>query len=158
MAKYQKNNRRNLSDAELNKKREKSKEAMRKLRGRIKSNLAKYEDSKRKDGERYNARKAAGRIKSVKDMTPREQRRMRKVWRVKFNNRYKKKKDSRQLEMFLDEHTPPNSPDVPDRFEEENVIQDVKCAQGNTRRGIKDNKQQRMIMKKDLKSKKNGKF
>nr|CAI5869020.1 unnamed protein product [Callosobruchus analis] len=97
---------------------------MLKLRGRIKSDPAKYEDSKRKEGERYNARKAAGKIKSVKDMTPREQRRMRKEWRVEFNNRYKKKKESRQLETFLDEHTPPNSPDVPDRFEEENVIQD----------------------------------
>ncbi|CAH0550877.1 unnamed protein product [Brassicogethes aeneus] len=94
------------------KKRNKSKDAMRRLRERIKSDPAKYEESKRKERERYNARKTAGKIKSVKDMTSREQRHIRKVWRDKFKMRYEKKKESKRLEIFLDEHTPPSSPDI----------------------------------------------
>lgn len=86
------------------------KESMRRLRDRIKNDPFKYEEAKRKERERYYARKAAGKIKGIKDMTTREQRQVRRVWRNKFRKRYERKKREQQFTAFLEKTTPPSTP------------------------------------------------
>lgn len=100
----------NKSDSEIQKKREKCKELMRRLREQIKSDPNKYEESKRKERERYYARKATGKIKSINDMNQRDQRRVRKIWRSKFKARYQRNKENQRLETYLHETTPPSTP------------------------------------------------
>nr|CAI5819089.1 unnamed protein product [Callosobruchus analis] len=84
--------------------------SMRKLRESIKNDPVRYEEAKKKERERYYARKAAGKIKGVADMTEREKRAIRKKWKDRSKKCYEKKKAEERTETFLEETTPPSSP------------------------------------------------
>jgi hypothetical protein len=64
---------------------------MRKLREAIKNDPQKHEEQKKKERERYQARKKAGKIKSVKEMSKRSQRIVRKSWRERSRRYYEKR-------------------------------------------------------------------
>lgn len=98
-----------LSEEEKKKRRrEQKKLSMR--RTRAKMNEAEIEERKRKDRERYHKKKTQGRVKTIKDFTPREQRIIRKQWRIKAKERREKKKRQRAAAFFVDMNTPPSSP------------------------------------------------
>lgn len=86
---------------------------MQRLRDEIKNDPVKYEEAKRKERERYHARKKAGKIKIINNMTPREQRKVRKNWREKSKKSYDLKKRKNELERKLEQDTPLASPNSP---------------------------------------------
>jgi hypothetical protein len=86
-----------VSDKKMKEKREKQKKCMRKLREAIKNDPQKHEEQKKKERERYHARKKAGKIKSVKEMSKRSQRIVRKSWRERSRRYYEKTRNSKKL-------------------------------------------------------------
>lgn len=94
---------------------ERSKNAMRKLRERIKNDPVLHEEEKRKARERYKARKEAGKVKTIADLSERERRKVRKCWREKSKKAYHSKKERENLLTRLNEFTPPSTP-VPEEF------------------------------------------
>lgn len=87
----------------------KKKESMQRLRQAIKTDPALYEEAKRKERERYHARKEAGQIKSIKEISNRDQRNKRKMWRKSSKKTYDKKKRESELAKFVEENSPPPS-------------------------------------------------
>ncbi|CAH2015167.1 unnamed protein product [Acanthoscelides obtectus] len=71
------------NDKREQEKREKVEQRVRKYREALKSNLERYEEAKRLERERYQRRKEQGKIKSINDLTPRQQRKLRKDWRAR---------------------------------------------------------------------------
>lgn len=97
-----------LSDEEKKKRRrEQKKLSMR--RAREKLDATSVEERRRKDRERYNRKKQNGLIRTIKDFTPREQRKIRKMWREKSKLRREKVKLRKRTEEMLNENTPPLS-------------------------------------------------
>ncbi|GBM47161.1 hypothetical protein AVEN_123649-1, partial [Araneus ventricosus] len=94
------------SKNEMKKKKEKTKECMRKLRKSIRNDPQKYEEQKRKERERYYARKKAGKIKGMHEMGNRDQRKVRKSWRERSKKYCLKKKFNKKLE----DNTPSTNP------------------------------------------------
>nr|CAI5860347.1 unnamed protein product [Callosobruchus analis] len=72
--------------------REKVKLRVRKYRQALKDNQGKYEEAKRLERERYQRRKEQGKIKTINDLTPREQRKVRKDWRARSKKSYGRKR------------------------------------------------------------------
>lgn len=81
----------NNNDKEEQESREKVKLRVRKYREALKNNPEKYEEAKRLEKERYQRRKEQGKIKSINELTPREQRKLRKDWRARSKKSYDKK-------------------------------------------------------------------
>lgn len=113
MANKKKNNpkQKNKTKAKDSEERKKKTEAMRKIRQAIRNDPIAYEESKRKERERYHKRKAEGKIKLIKDLKEREKRIQRKAWRNHSKKFYlTRKQKQRQHQQFLNENTPPPSP------------------------------------------------
>nr|CAI5853399.1 unnamed protein product [Callosobruchus analis] len=94
---------------------EQVKQNMRRMLAKIKNDPAKYEEYKRKERERYKKRKAEGKIPKISDLSERQQRVKRKIWRASS----KKYRDSlRTIQDFLVADSPPPSPSSiePDYF------------------------------------------
>ncbi|XP_045063797.1 uncharacterized protein LOC123481960 [Coregonus clupeaformis] len=83
----------------------------RSYRERIKSYPLKYAESLKKDRERYLKKKQQGVVKSVTEMPKREQRKMRRQWRISQRNRRRKWKMVSAVNSFMAHTTPPPSPD-----------------------------------------------
>ncbi|XP_045062811.1 uncharacterized protein LOC121537485 [Coregonus clupeaformis] len=83
----------------------------RSYRERIKSDPLKYAESLKKDRERYLKKKQQGVVKSVTEMPKREQRKMRRQWRISQRNRRRKWKMVSAVNSFMAHTTPPPSPD-----------------------------------------------
>ncbi|XP_072387123.1 uncharacterized protein [Diabrotica undecimpunctata] len=94
---------------------ERSKNAMRKLREKIKNNPALHEEEKRKARERCRARKEAGKVKRINELSEREQRNIRKCWREKSKTSYYAKKERERLSAQLNEMIP-SFTSVPEEF------------------------------------------
>lgn len=73
------------SESRSNKRREtrkkQNKEALQRMRNRIKNDPKRYEEMKRKDRERKKRARAEGKIKKVADMNEQELRAIRQAWR-----------------------------------------------------------------------------
>lgn len=98
------------SDAQIQKRREQKKLSMRRARLKLKENPLLLEEAKKKERERYQKRKNAGKIRSVKDMTEREKRMIRKVWKEKARKYRKERKIVEETELHMKANTPPSSP------------------------------------------------
>nr|CAH7742744.1 unnamed protein product [Callosobruchus chinensis] len=83
---------------------------MRNLRESIKNDPVRYEQAKMEERERYYARKATGKTKGVADMSEREERAIREIWKDRSKRCYEKKKAEGRTDKFLDETTPSSSP------------------------------------------------
>ena len=79
-----------FNDKKAQDRREEVKLRVTKYREELKNNPEKYE-AKRLEKERYQRRKAQGKIKSTNELTPREQRKLRKNWRTRSKKSYNKK-------------------------------------------------------------------
>lgn len=77
----------------------------RQIRRRAKLSDEQLELKRLKERQRYERLKKAGRVKLVKDLTPREHRKTKKVWR---DYKRKKKAEGKNEEKAIDE-TPPDS-------------------------------------------------
>ncbi|XP_077479616.1 uncharacterized protein LOC144091271 [Stigmatopora argus] len=88
--------------------------AMRKCREKIKNDPGAYHKYLEKERERYQKRKAQGKIPNIHKLSEREQRQLRRKW--KLNQRKQRSKKFQQLEEDLPS-TPPPSPDA-DEFGE----------------------------------------
>ncbi|CAH1979149.1 unnamed protein product [Acanthoscelides obtectus] len=77
---------------ESKKRGKKVKQRVRKYREALKSNLERYEEAKRLERDRYQRRKEQGKIKSINDLTPRQQRKLRKGSRARSKKSYDKKR------------------------------------------------------------------
>ncbi|XP_077468161.1 uncharacterized protein LOC144083876 [Stigmatopora argus] len=88
--------------------------AMRKCREKIKNYPGAYHKYLEKERERYQKRKAQGKIPNIHKLSEREQRQLRRKW--KLNQRKQRSKKFQQLEEDLPS-TPPPSPDA-DEFGE----------------------------------------
>lgn len=94
------------SDAKAKKRREQKRMSMQRAREKIKNDEALLEAAKAKERERWHKRKTEGSVKSVKELSNREQRRVRKKWR-ESSKKYRQQK-KRDAEVLL--NTPPDSP------------------------------------------------
>ncbi|XP_062532769.1 uncharacterized protein LOC134198688 isoform X1 [Bombyx mori] len=98
-----------LSEEQKKKRRrEQKKLSMRRARSKLDS--VALEERRKKDRERYHRKKEEGLIKTIKDLKPRDQRQLRKMWREKAKLRREKEKIKRTTEQMLHENTPPSSP------------------------------------------------
>ena len=84
-----------------------SKERVARWRERMKADPVRYAQYKQKEHERYLKKKERGIVKSIADMTPREQNKTRRAWRISQRTRTKR------LKHMKDMMTPPTSPDDP---------------------------------------------
>ncbi|CAH1974460.1 unnamed protein product [Acanthoscelides obtectus] len=91
-------------------KKTRQREAMRRLRESRRQDPEKYEEDKRKERERYYRRKEAGQIKTIDQMSEREKRNQRKEWRNRSKKHYLGKKNAKELELKLQENSPPATP------------------------------------------------
>nr|CAI5839648.1 unnamed protein product [Callosobruchus analis] len=82
--------------------REKVKLRVRKYRKALKDNPEKYEEAKRLERERYQRRKKQGKTKTIDDLTPREQRNVRKDWRARSKKSYEKKRQIQPKHEHVD--------------------------------------------------------
>lgn len=69
------------SEEALRRRREQKKEYMRKARERLKADPLLHAEIKRKDRERYQEAKKQGKVKLIQELSRKEQRRTRKMWR-----------------------------------------------------------------------------
>lgn len=99
------------ADSKLKKNREQKKRSMQKAREKLKADEILLEAAKAKERQRWHERKNKGFVKVVKELSDREQRRVRKKWR-ESSRKYRQQK-SRDTETQL--NTPPDSP--PDRMQ-----------------------------------------
>ncbi|XP_061725706.1 uncharacterized protein LOC133531475 isoform X2 [Cydia pomonella] len=86
----------NLSDEEKKELRREEKK-MSNRRARAKMTEEALEERRRKDRERYFEKKTKGLIKTIKDLTPREQKEAREIWREKAARKREKEKISRNI-------------------------------------------------------------
>ncbi|CAH1106712.1 unnamed protein product [Psylliodes chrysocephalus] len=91
----------------LREKRERERERRRKIR----EDPVKRQEQKEKERQKYLKQKQNNLKKSVKDMTPREQRRIRKKWKENSKNYRLKKKQTEIETSLLELNTPPISSD-----------------------------------------------
>ncbi|CAH0550600.1 unnamed protein product [Brassicogethes aeneus] len=104
----EKSNENKKANHEEQKKRQR--EAMRRLRESRRLDPVTYEEDKWKERERYYQRKEAGKIKTIEQMTDREKRTQRKDWRNRSKLQYDRKKNTRQVEIRLQDDSSPPSP------------------------------------------------
>ncbi|CAH0555070.1 unnamed protein product [Brassicogethes aeneus] len=93
----------------IDKKRKDAAERKRKQRERIKADINKYELYKNAEKVRSRKRIEEGKIKNIDDMSEREKRAQRKLWRKSYHrckNNLKKRKDE---ELIRQQNTPPAS-------------------------------------------------
>lgn len=103
--------RKKMSDEEKKeKRREQIRLSMRRNRKKIKKDPAALEEMRRKDRDRYHKKKEKGLIKTIKDHTPRQQRKIRKYWRENSKKYRTKQAMLKRTEEILREDTPPSSP------------------------------------------------
>lgn len=89
----------------------KMKEIMRKRREAIRYDTELYSEYKRKERERYHRRKAEGKIKLIAEIkSERTKKAIRKNWRERTKKHRGLKKLSKDLDIHLEENTPPDSP------------------------------------------------
>ncbi|CAH0399781.1 unnamed protein product [Chilo suppressalis] len=105
----QSRSRSNLSEEEKTKRRREQKK-INIRRARAKIDEAALEERRKKDRERYKKKKEQGQIKNIKDCTPREQRKIRRIWREKAKKKREKEKEKTKALNFIEENTPPSSP------------------------------------------------
>lgn len=98
------------SDAETQRKREKKRDAMRRLRAAIKSDPVRYEAMKEKERTRYHERVKAEKIKTIKDLSCRDQKSIRKKWREYSKRYYDSMKNRKKMVEQLEINAPPDSP------------------------------------------------
>ncbi|XP_031338109.1 uncharacterized protein LOC116175586 [Photinus pyralis] len=103
-------NKKTPTETEIQKRKEKKKQSMRRLREAIKNDPVKHEDAKRKERERYHARVNAGKIKKIDNLDSRTQRSVRKKWRIYSKRYYDSQKRKKDLVESLEANTPPDSP------------------------------------------------
>lgn len=85
-----------------------AKERMQEYRKRMKEDKEKYERHKAADRERYKVKKETGVVKSIKNRTPREQRKCRRMWKV--NSQAHRERQKRVDKALASGLTPPASP------------------------------------------------
>ncbi|XP_060807607.1 uncharacterized protein LOC132903380 [Amyelois transitella] len=73
---------------------------------KIKEDPVLYAEYQLKNKTKYEKRKAQKKVISIKDMTPRARRVQRKKWREAFNAFYKRKKDAKTADRFIETHSP----------------------------------------------------
>lgn len=133
------------TDAYLLKRREQKKLSMQRAREKLKNNPEKYEEEKKRDRERKKNNR-----KSVDDMTDREKRKIRKVWKKcsqTYRDRLKKNKELE--EEILNVNTPPDSPSMPNC----NIaVVQGEASTSKIESGKKKRRQNRDKLKKELKS------
>lgn len=106
--------RKKLTDEEKKiRRREQKKLTMRKLREKLKQNPVALEKKRKKDREYYYKNKSQGLVKTIKDISTREQRNLRKKWREDAKKRRVIKKIQRRTKEIIREGTPPSSPSRP---------------------------------------------
>lgn len=89
--------RKKLTQAQkLDRKRDQKKNSMKRYRQRLKQDPVALEEARRKDRERKKKKKEQGSVKTIKDLTPREQRNLRKYWR-EHSQKYRNKKNCKKI-------------------------------------------------------------
>ncbi|KAK5648396.1 hypothetical protein RI129_003288 [Pyrocoelia pectoralis] len=87
-------------------------ELQRLRREKLKNNPDAYEREKQKERERYHRRKSQNKIKTIKQLTPRQQRIKKKIWRNSSKRyREKQKEKQRSIDQYINENTPPSTPE-----------------------------------------------
>ncbi|CAH0717729.1 unnamed protein product, partial [Brenthis ino] len=104
---------------------------------RIKNDPEKYSQQKEKEKKKYERKKEKGTIKTVNQMTPREQRKARKIWREKAKQR------RRRLALQHIENAPATIP----TSDNENINQ---RAQAGQRRSIQARRARNILIKKQV--------
>lgn len=95
---------------------------------KIKSNPALLTKYKEKERLKYLKNKKKGQRKSVKDMTPREQRKIRKHWKKCSSDYKKKQKIGKVCDNYVAQNTPPTSDE---EFPRENIAPEPLINNGN---------------------------
>ncbi|KAL4716079.1 hypothetical protein ACJJTC_013856 [Scirpophaga incertulas] len=75
----------------------------------IKKDPEKYAAQKEKERLRYLRRKKQKKLKTIDDLTPRQQRQKRKLWRESRHRYVEKKKKEKIVEQMLIDNSPPTS-------------------------------------------------
>lgn len=99
------------NDEYLMKRREQKRLSMQRAREKLKQDPLKHEEVKLADRQRCAKKKQEGKVKSIKEMTKREQRAVRKSWRERANRHNAKKRQQNRESRFMEDITPPQSPD-----------------------------------------------
>lgn len=94
---------------------EKWREYAQRRRERIKNDPVLAAIEKEKEKKKYEAKKMKKQVKLVKDMSKRELRQKRKLWRKKAKEAYQRKKQRGNLAQYLEERSPPVSEPENDR-------------------------------------------
>lgn len=85
-------------------------EMERKRYEKIKNNPELYAEYKEKNKAKYRKRKDEGKVKSVNNLTPRDQKMLRKKWREAAKKSYQRKKEEKaRIQRFIDCNSPPSS-------------------------------------------------
>ncbi|KAL0869426.1 hypothetical protein ABMA27_007661 [Loxostege sticticalis] len=120
--------------------REQKKIVMRRLREKIKRNPVALAEKRKKDREYYYKKKEKGLVKTIKDLPPRDQRKLRKKWREDSKKRREIKKIQRSAQNLLDRETPPPSPaSLPSSLSSSRVSSGKIIAARNRRRLANEN-------------------
>lgn len=93
----------------IEQKRERDRLQKQKKYAEIKKDPEKYAEVKEKEKARYLKRKENKKIKSAEDMTPRQLRNQRKMWRINSKRHYENKKKEKAIQQLLIDNSPPNS-------------------------------------------------
>ncbi|CAB3222808.1 unnamed protein product [Arctia plantaginis] len=84
----------------------KKKECEQRRRDKIKTDPVAYEAAKAKERERWQKRRAEKKVKTIKDMTPREQRTQRAIWRKEYRDKQQFKKRQEKAMRIATENSP----------------------------------------------------
>ncbi|CAB3249615.1 unnamed protein product [Arctia plantaginis] len=90
---------------------EKKKECEQRRRDKIKTDPVAYEAAKATESERWQKRRAEKKVKTIKDMTPREQRTQRAIWRKEYRDKQQFKKRQEIAMRIATENSPPTTDD-----------------------------------------------
>uniref|UniRef100_A0A8D9AZZ8 Uncharacterized protein n=1 Tax=Cacopsylla melanoneura TaxID=428564 RepID=A0A8D9AZZ8_9HEMI len=94
----------------LQKRREQKKLSMRKAQEKLRNDPDKHEQVLQKRREAYKQKKDAGKTISIDKMNPRDKRTIRKNWKIASAKYREKKNEENQTQAFLDDNSPPPSP------------------------------------------------
>lgn len=109
---HKSNKKKKLSEEDKRRARARNRDRMRAKRNEVKNDPEKHEIQKAKERARYHQRVATGKIKPITELTSREQRTKRKLWKEYTKKSRKEKLEREKTVQQAIDFTPPNSPSL----------------------------------------------
>ncbi|XP_053600424.1 uncharacterized protein LOC128669545 [Plodia interpunctella] len=115
------------SERKKEERKRKKKECEQRRRDKIKSDPVAYEAAKAKERERWQKRKAEQKVKTIENMTPREQRKQRAIWRKEYRAKQQVKKRQESAMRVAAENSPPTTDDESLQGNVHNLDHSLEC-------------------------------